>query len=116
MADTAFRDKSFWEKYKELISNKDVQSISSNVLKMDDDYNTLFFNENDKGTTVTGMMGPNLANYGEFNMGDFVTRTVNHFNGSGGGRKDYGSGFVAGAVASKDDIEKYVRKRLYEEE
>ena len=98
------------------MSNKVVQNISSNVLKMDDDYSTLFFNENDKGTTVTGMLGPNLAKYGEFNMGEFVTGTVNYFKGSGGGRRDYGSGFVASAVASKDDIEKYARKILYEEE
>jgi alanyl-tRNA synthetase len=98
------------------LGNKDIQSVSSNILKMDDDYNAIFFNESNKGTTVTGMLGPNAAKYGEFNMGEFITGTVNNFDGSGGGRKDYGSGFIARTVASKDEIEKYVRKRLSEEE
>ncbi|MFX0070228.1 MAG: alanine--tRNA ligase [Candidatus Hermodarchaeota archaeon] len=97
------------------LGNKDIQNISSNVLKIDDDYNTIFFNEVDNGTTVTGMLGPNTAKYGEFNMGDFVKGTVSHFRGSGGGRMDYGSGFVSDTVATKDEIQKYIRKRLHKE-
>ena len=97
------------------LGNKDIQNISSNVVKMDDDYSTIFFNENERGTTVTGMLGPNEAKYGEFNMGEFITGTINNFKGSGGGRRDYASGFIPSTVASKEKIEKYVRKRLFEE-
>ena len=96
------------------LSNKDIQSISSNILKMDDDYITIFYNQNDKGTTVTGMLGPKAAKDGEFNMGKFIHEIVVHFGGRGGGKIDYGSGSAANV--SMDEIKKYVNKRLFKEE
>jgi alanyl-tRNA synthetase len=98
------------------LGNKDIQNISSNVVKMDDDYNTIFFNENDSGTLVTGMLGPNEVKYGKLNMGDLITGTVNELGGSGGGRREYGSGFVANKIASRDKIEERIRKKLFEDE
>jgi alanyl-tRNA synthetase len=62
------------------------------------------------------MLGPNTAKTGKFNMGKFIKGIVNDMGGSGGGKADFGSGFIAKKVASKDNIEKYVRKALSKED
>jgi alanyl-tRNA synthetase len=97
------------------LDNKDIQNISSNTLKLSDDYITIFYNENDKGTTVTGMLGPKAAKDGQFNMGNFISETVKSFGGKGGGRMDYGQGFVARNKAKVYDIKKYVDERLFKD-
>jgi len=100
----------------QFLGNKDVQSVSSNVLKMDDDFITIFYNENEKGTTIIGMLGPKAAEDGEFHMGNVISEAVKQFGGKGGGKQDYGQGFVADSMASKDEIEIYINKKLFKEE
>jgi alanyl-tRNA synthetase len=93
------------------LGNKDIQSVSSNVLKRDDNYITIFFNENNKGTTITGMLGSKAAKDRVFNMGEFIHEIVSHFGGRGGGKIDFGSGSAANV--SMDEIKKYVNKKLF---
>ncbi len=96
------------------LSNKDMQKVSSNVIKMADDLITIFYNEIEKGTIITGMIGQKVAESGEFNMGKFISESVRHFGGGGGGKSDYGSGSVDKSLASKEEIAKYINKRLFE--
>ncbi|MFX1337540.1 MAG: alanine--tRNA ligase [Promethearchaeota archaeon] len=96
------------------LSNKDIQSLSSNVIKMDDNYITIFFSENNKGTTVTGMLGPKATEDGSFNMGKFIRETVDHFGGKGGGKIDFGSGSAPNVTM--DEIKKYVNKKLFKDQ
>jgi alanyl-tRNA synthetase len=98
------------------LSNKDIQGISANVHKISDDYMTIFYNENEKGTTITGMTGQKITESGEFDMGNFISKSVTSLGGKGGGRPDYGSGFIANSIASRADIVRYIDKTLFEEE
>ncbi len=96
------------------LDNKDIQSVSSNVLKRDDDYITIFFNEKTKAISVIGMLGARAIEEGVFNMGKFIRETVEHFGGRGGGKIDFGSGSAANI--SMDAIKNYVNKKLFEEQ
>ncbi len=97
------------------LDQKDIQSISSNTLKYSDDVVTLFFNETDAGTTITGMVGPEAAKKVNINMGTFVRETTVAFNGKGGGKPDYGQGFIGKESATTNTIVEYVKKKFFKE-
>jgi len=98
------------------LDQKDVQNISSNVLKYSDNVITLFFNENDQGTTVTGMIDSTAAKNTNFNMGEFIKEESSFFNGKGGGRSDYGQGFIEKEYAKTDTVIKHFQSKLFEKE
>ncbi|MFX1233433.1 MAG: alanine--tRNA ligase [Promethearchaeota archaeon] len=96
------------------LDQKDVQNISSNVLKNTENIMTLFFNESDKGTTVTGMLDAKGVKTSDFDMGEFIKKETRFFKGKGGGKNDYGQGFIEKRYASRDSIEKHFYNRLFE--
>ena len=95
------------------LSNKDIQRISANVLKISNDLITIFYNENEKGTNIVGMLGPKAAESRVLNIGKFISDSAKHFGGGGGGRPDYGSGFAPKSKVTKEDIAKYIEKQLF---
>jgi len=83
-------------------------------MKYSDNVITLFFNENDKGTAVIGMIDSTAAKHTNFNMGDFIQGETNYFKGKGGGRKDYGQGFINKKNAETSSIKDHFYKKLFE--
>jgi len=98
------------------LNQKDIQNISSNVLKFSDNVVTLFFNEDDKGTAVTGMMDSKATQKTNFHMGNFIKRETRILNGDGGGKIDYGQGFVSKEYANTNKVVTHFKKRVFEEE
>ncbi|MFX0033044.1 MAG: alanine--tRNA ligase-related protein, partial [Candidatus Hermodarchaeota archaeon] len=95
-------------------SQKDIQNISSNILKFNDNVITLFFNETDKGTSVTGMVGSKAAENSNFNMGEFIKEEVSIFKGKGGGKYDYGQGFIDKKYGATDKLVQHLSKKIME--
>ena len=98
------------------LDQKDIQNISSNVMKYSDNTITLFFNESDNGTAVTGMVDSTAAKLTNFNMGDFIKEETAYFMGKGGGKKDYGQGFIDKENAETSVVKEHFQKKLFEEE
>ncbi len=98
------------------LDQKDIQNISSNVMKYSDNTITLFFNESNKGTAVTGMVDRTAAKLTNFNMGDFIKEEIAHFKGKGGGKYDYGQGFIDKENGTTNDIINHFYKRFFEKE
>jgi len=96
------------------LSQKDIQNISSNVLKFNDNVITLFFNETDKGTSVTGMVGSKAAENSNFNMGEFIKEEISILEGKGGGKYDYGQGFIDKKYGSTDSLVQHLSKKIME--
>ena len=98
------------------LDQKDVQNISSNVFKYSDNVITLFFNENDKGTAITGMIDPKAAKSSDFHMGNFIKKETSLLKGKGGGKYDYGQGFIEKKYANTDTVVKHFYKKLFKKE
>ena len=97
------------------LDQKDIQNISSNVLKFSDNVITLFFNENDQGTTITGMMDSKAIQNTKFHMGDFIKRETRIINGDGGGKSDYGQGFIGKEYATTEKVVTHFQRKFFEE-
>ncbi|MFX1258875.1 MAG: alanine--tRNA ligase [Promethearchaeota archaeon] len=95
------------------VDQKSVQAISSNIMKHSDNTITMFYNEDDKGTYITGMVSSDVAEREIINMGEIVKKLTGAYHGAGGGSNDYGSGFVAKTYASSDDLMNYTRKHFF---
>ncbi len=95
------------------LDQKEVQNISSNILKYSDNVITLFFNENDKGTAITGMIDTIAAKNSDFHMGNFIKEETSFLKGKGGGKYDYGQGFIEKKFANTDTVVKHFFKKLF---
>ena len=97
------------------VDQKSVQAISSNVMKHSDNMIAMFYNEDDKGTYVTGMISADAAERTNINMGSIVKELTGAHQGRGGGNIDYGSGFVAKTYATPDKLMEYTQKYIFRE-
>ena len=98
------------------LDQKDIQNVSSNIMKYSDNVITLFFNEMDEGTAVTGMVDSTATKLTNFNMGDFIKEETTYFMGKGGGKNDYGQGFIDKKNGETSSVKKHFLKKLFEEE
>ncbi|MFX1328240.1 MAG: alanine--tRNA ligase [Promethearchaeota archaeon] len=94
------------------LSQKDLQNFSVRVMKYSEDLITIFLNKTNKGIMVLGMMGSKPTHESEFNIGNLVKDCVTNFNGKGGGKKDYGQGFIDNKDVDIDDIKNYILKKF----
>jgi len=98
------------------LGEKDIQNLSKSVLKHSDNIITLILNKNEGGIAITGMVSATAAKMIDFDMGSFVTNLTKEFKSKGGGKPNYGQGFVPNAKASINAIENSISKRLFFEE
>ena len=94
------------------LSQKDLKNFSVRVLKQSENLIIIFLNKVDNGIMVLGMMAPIPAQKSEFNMGNFIKECMSRFNGKGGGRKDYGQGFIDNKDLNIEEIKIFILKRL----
>ncbi|MFX0140493.1 MAG: DHHA1 domain-containing protein, partial [Candidatus Hodarchaeota archaeon] len=94
------------------LSQNDLKNFSVRVMKHSEDLIAIFLNKTDKGMIVLGMMGTKPFKESVFNIGDFVKECVENFGGKGGGKKDYGQGFITDKDLSVDAIKSYIMNKL----
>jgi alanyl-tRNA synthetase len=92
------------------LPQNDLQNFSVRLMKYSDDLITIFLNKTDKGIMILGMSGSKPTLESEFNIGDFIKKSVTHFNGKGGGKKDYGQGLIDNF--SIDEVKTYILDKL----
>jgi alanyl-tRNA synthetase len=98
------------------ITQKSVQTVSGHYIDNSQNTMAMFYNEDERGTYVTGMVSADASERTDFNMGNFVSELTTAYSGSGGGNKNYGSGFVPKENANPDQLIKTTYKRLFEED
>ncbi len=96
----------------ENLSQTDLKNLSVKILQKSEKLVTLFINKTEKGITLMGMIGKNLLEEIDFDMGKFVQEIVSNYSGKGGGKKDYGQGFIENKDLSVDDLIKRIKEKL----
>ena len=81
-------------------------------MKQSENIIAIFLNKDDNGIMVLGMMGPIPAQKSEFNMGNIIKECMSKFNGKGGGKKDYGQGFIDNKDLNVEQIKTYLINKL----
>ncbi len=96
----------------ENLSQTDLKNLSVKILQKSEKLVTLFINKTEKGITLMGMIGKNLLEETDFEMGKFVQEIVSNYGGKGGGKKDYGQGFIENKDLSVDNLIKRIKEKL----
>ncbi|MFX1569361.1 MAG: alanine--tRNA ligase [Promethearchaeota archaeon] len=102
------------------ISQKDLNNISSNVQKYVDNSINWFFDEIEKGTYITGMMSPEIAENTDISLNKFIREELQHYEFRGGGKDTYVSGYISSergktnTVANRFEasFNKYIDKKI----
>ena len=94
------------------INQKDLQNFSKKVIKKSDDIITILVGNDYKGIILLGMLGKIPMNESDFDMGKFVQEIVSNYGGKGGGKKDYGQGFIENKDLSVEDLIKRIKEKL----
>ena len=61
---------------------------------------------------VLGMKEEDPSQLYKFNIGDFIRECVENFGGKGGGRKDFGQGFINNGNIDIDKVKNYIINKL----
>jgi alanyl-tRNA synthetase len=107
-----------FNKYKLLLKNfenleqNDLKNLSIKILKQYDDIITIFLNRTDSGITIMGMLGEKPTKSADFNIGNFIKDCVLNFGGNGGGRIDYGQGFIPKNNLKVQDVIDFIKNKL----
>ncbi|MFX1554221.1 MAG: alanine--tRNA ligase [Promethearchaeota archaeon] len=107
-----------FQKYKLIIesfdslSQNDLKNFSVRVMKHSEDLISIFLNKTEEGIMVLGMMGTKPAKESEINIGNLVKECIENFGGKGGGKKDYGQGFINDKNLSVDDVNSCIMHKL----
>lgn len=96
----------------ENLSQTDLKNFSIRVMKYSEDIITIFLNKTNNGIMIMAMLGPIPAKETGLDFGTFVKEIARCFGGKGGGKKDYGQGFVSNNKTKAEDIVKYAKKSL----
>ncbi|TFG26173.1 MAG: hypothetical protein EU532_10600, partial [Promethearchaeota archaeon] len=96
----------------ENLNQDDLKNLSIKVLKQDSNAITIFLNKNDKGVMMLGMLGENPSKSSELNMGEIIQDCVVNFGGKGGGRLDYGQGFIPKNDLNIDIVLDYIQTQI----
>jgi alanyl-tRNA synthetase len=92
------------------LPQNDLKNFSVRLMKHSEDLITIFLNKTEKGIMILGMIGSKPAQESEFSIGDFIKESMTHFNGKGGGKKDYGQGVIENF--SIEEVKSYIIKQL----
>ena len=92
------------------LPQNDLKNFSVRLMKHSEDLITIFLNKTEKGIMILGMIGSQPAQESEFNIGGFIKEVVTHFNGKGGGNKDYGQGLIDDF--NIDEVKTYILRKL----
>jgi alanyl-tRNA synthetase len=101
----------------ENLSQKDLQNLSAKVVEHSDDAITIFVNETDQGSMIMSMLGskPSQDSNASISSKRFIMYARDEFNGKGGGRKEYGQGWINKENAETSAIVWFYKDKFSEE-
>jgi len=94
------------------LDQEDIKNLNQKILEMSPNTLTVLLNKKKNGIMVMGMVGPKPSEEKEFNMGQFIRKVVNNFNGKGGGNPDYGQGFIPNKELGEEKIKEFIKEQL----
>jgi alanyl-tRNA synthetase len=94
------------------LSQNDLKNFSVRLMKLSPELISIIINKTEEGISILGMMGTKPNNDSELYIGDFIRETVEEFGGNGGGRKDYGQGFIKNKNLDIEKVYNYIKNKL----
>ncbi|MFX1487850.1 MAG: alanine--tRNA ligase [Promethearchaeota archaeon] len=98
--------------YFEDLSEKDLKNFSIRVMKHSDNLINIFINKTNEGIMVLGMEGDKSLEISKLHIGNLIKECVENFGGRGGGRKDYGQGFIGDITLSPKNVKEFITNKL----
>ena len=92
---------------------EDLKNLSQKLLKKEPNSITFISNQSEKGIILMGMSGQKLSLKSDINIGSIVSKTVKHFNGKGGGKNDFGQGFITEKGISSTDVLQHIKNNYF---
>jgi alanyl-tRNA synthetase len=99
------------ESFEDLTQN-DLKNLSVKILKIDDSIISFLLNKTAEGIMILAMEGEKPSKESKLNIGTFVNECVGNFGGRGGGKKDYGQGFISDTSLNISDVKAYITDKL----
>ena len=81
-------------------------------MKQNENVISFFLNKTNDGIMMLAMEGDKPKRDSSLNIGSFVRECVEKFGGKGGGKKDYGQGFINNENLSIDEVKIYILNKL----
>jgi alanyl-tRNA synthetase len=94
------------------ISQKELQNLGKKLHKGTEELITIFIDKSKSGILTMGMLGKRAAENLTLNIGDLIKNVAEKFGGKGGGRKDYGQGFIENKKISLNQVIKSIQDEL----
>ncbi|MFX0080402.1 MAG: alanine--tRNA ligase [Candidatus Hodarchaeota archaeon] len=94
------------------LSQDDLKNFSIRIMKYNDNVISIFLNKTNKGIMILAMQGDKPLKTSKLNVGSLIKESVEKFGGKGGGKKDYGQGFINDMDLSIDKVKNYIMNKL----
>jgi alanyl-tRNA synthetase len=94
------------------LSQKDLKNFSVRIMNQNDNVITIFLNKTNDGVMILAMEAEKPNKESDLDVGSLVKECVEEFGGKGGGKKDYGQGFINDKNLSIDAVKTYFRNKL----
>ncbi len=94
------------------MAQNDLKNFSIRIMNHNENVISIFLNKTNQGVNVLAMEGEKPLKELTLNIGDFVRECVEKFGGKGGGKKDYGQGFIEDKDLSVSEVKSYILSKL----
>jgi len=94
------------------LTQNDLKNFSVRIMKYDENVISFFLNKTNDGIMVLAMLGDKPKRKDILNIGYFVREVVEKFGGKGGGKKDYGQGFINNENLGIEKVKAYIFDKL----
>ncbi len=95
------------------LTQNDVKNLSQKLLKQAPNSITFIANQSEKGIMLMGMSGSNLSLDSDINIGNIVSSVVEYYGGKGGGKSDFGQGFITKKGVKTSNVLNHVRDNYF---
>ncbi len=95
------------------LNTEDLKNLSQKLLKKEPNSITFISNQSEEGIILMAMSGRNLLLKSDINIGTIVSKTVKHFNGKGGGKADFGQGFITKKGVSSVKVLQHIKENFF---
>lgn len=96
----------------ENLAQNDLKNLSVKLLKKEDAMINIFLNHSKKGILVMAMAGEKAASQLKLNLGTLVRETLGNFGGKGGGKPDFGQGFIGDPNLDPAEVIELISNKL----
>ncbi|MFX0037807.1 MAG: alanine--tRNA ligase [Promethearchaeota archaeon] len=97
------------------LTQNDVKNLSQILLKTEPNMITFITNQNETGIMLMGMSGSKLSIDADINIGNIVSKVVNHYGGKGGGNSDFGQGSITKKGVNSADVLQFIKDNYFQE-